>query len=161
MCERIAKFSDGDAHQCLNILEILANFAVKKKKNGWWKRVVDKVLTDFMWQGAFYEWQVKILETQTLAALQIVLDAWETYERVGNSRERIYLGASCSLLRLVYLKQCKFIKPSMLRAMMQYGSLEVSLYLRNAPIKLMKSLVMEKGIDTCTMSPMGLLQKVN
>ncbi|WP_235378830.1 hypothetical protein [Candidatus Coxiella mudrowiae] len=51
-------------------------------------------------------------------ALQIVLDAWETYERVGNSRERIYLGASCSLLRLVHLKQCKFIKPSMPRAMM-------------------------------------------
>ncbi|WP_235379249.1 hypothetical protein [Candidatus Coxiella mudrowiae] len=67
MCERIVKFSDGDAHQCLNILEILDNFAAKKKKNGWWKRVVDKVLTDFMSQGAFYEWQVKILETQTLA----------------------------------------------------------------------------------------------
>ena len=40
LCERIAKFSDADARQCLNILEILADFSVKKKEK-WvvWKRV--------------------------------------------------------------------------------------------------------------------------
>lgn len=185
--ERIVKFADGDARQCLNILEALSDFAVKKGD----KFIVDETAIDKILDGglrrfdkrgeAFYDqisalhksvrgsdpdaalyWLSRMLDggcdplyvarrVLRLAsedignadprALQLALNAWQTYERLGTPEGELALAQA-----VVYCA-CAPKSNAIYKAFnaawhdaKHEGSLEVPLYLRNAPTQLMKSL---------------------
>ncbi len=190
--KRVAQFADGDARQCLNLLEILMDFA--KEKDGQWvidTETLDEVLTNglrrFDKQGeAFYDqisalhkavrgsdpdaalyWLARMLDggcdpfylTRRVLrmasedignadprALQIALDAWDAFDRMGSPEGELVLAQAVVYLAMAAKSNAvyKAFAAAMEDAKNE-GSLEVPLYLRNAPTQLMKSLDYGKG----------------
>lgn len=184
---KIVQFSDGDARRCLNLLEILVDFAVMQ--NGVEvipDEVVDEVLTDgvrrFDNQGeAFYN-QISALHKSVRGSdpdaalywlarmfdggcdpvyvarrvvrmasedignadprgLQLSLDAWKTYERLGSPEGELAIAQA--VVYLASTAKSNAVYKAFNAAMQDaktFGSLEVPLHLRNAPTKLMKDL---------------------
>ena len=185
--ERIAQCADGDARQCLNMLEVLADFAEEKDSGTEiTAAIIDELLVNglrkFDHHGeVFYDqisalhksvrgsdpdaalyWLARMLDggcdpfyiarrvlriasedigNADPRALQIALDAWQTYERLGSPEGELALAqavvymACCAKSNAVYLAF-----NAAMDDVKQEGSLEVPLHLRNAPTKLMKSL---------------------
>lgn len=184
---RIVQFADGDARQCLNLLEIIADFALEE--NGRFvvdDGLIDKVLTEglrrFDKRGeAFYDqisalhksvrgsdpdaslyWLSRLLDggcdpfyvarrvvrmasedigNADPRALQLALDAWETFERLGTPEGELAIAQAvvyCACAAKSNAVYKAFNAAS--REVKSTGSLEVPLYLRNAPTRLMKSL---------------------
>lgn len=187
LCRRIVQFADGDARQCLNLLEIIADFALEE--NGRFvvdDGFIDKVLTEglrrFDKRGeAFYDqipalhksvrgsdpdaslywlsrlldggcdlfyvarWVVRMasedIENADPRALQLALDAWETFERLGTPEGELAIAqavvyCACAAKSNVVYKAFNATS----REVKSTGNLEVPLYLRNVPTRLMKSL---------------------
>lgn len=189
---RVVQFADGDARQCLNLLEILMDFA--KEKDGQWiidNKTLDEVLTNgvrrFDKQGeAFYDqisalhkavrgsdpdaalyWLARMLDggcdpfyiarrilrmaSEDIAnadprAMQIALDAWDTFDRLGSPEGELAIAQAVVYMAIAAKSNAvyKAFGAAMSDAKNE-GSLEVPLYLRNAPTQLMKSLDYGKG----------------
>ena len=79
-------------------------------------------------------------------AIDIALKAWDSYERLGNPEGELVLAqavvymACAAKSNAVYVAYHEAMKDAK-----QFGSLEVPLYLRNAPTKLMKELGYHQG----------------
>lgn len=190
--QRIAHAADGDARQCLNILETLADFAHNENQTEViYEQTVDSVL-QHSWRRfdrggeAFYDqisalhksvrgsdpdaalyWLSRMLDggcdpeylarrivrmaTEDIGnadprALQLTLNAWQVYERLGSPEGELALAQAVIYLACTAKSNASYtaFKQAMSDAK-QGGSLEVPLPLRNAPTKLMKQLDYGKG----------------
>jgi putative ATPase len=183
----LVQAADGDARQCLNLLEVLADFA--EEQDG--KRVITReLLTEVIQQNirrfdkngeAFYDqisalhkavrgsspdaalyWLVRMLEggcdplyiarrTLRMAsedignadprALQLAVNACDVYERLGSPEGELAIAQA--IIYLAVAPKSNAVYTAFNAAMSDIktqGSLEVPLYLRNAPTKLMKEL---------------------
>ncbi|MFI4867306.1 MAG: replication-associated recombination protein A [Steroidobacterales bacterium] len=74
-------------------------------------------------------------------ALQIVLDAWQIYERLGSPEGELALAEAVVFLAVAAKSNAVYTAFAEARADVEhYGSLDVPLRLRNAPTRLMKQL---------------------
>jgi len=74
-------------------------------------------------------------------ALTLMLDAWQTYERLGSPEGELALAQAIIFLAVAPKSNaCYTALTAAMSAAKEYGSLEVPLHLRNAPTKLMKNL---------------------
>ncbi len=185
--KRIVQFADGDARQCLNVLEVLLDFAVEKEGALVIDpETVDHVLTDglrrFDKHGeAFYDqisalhkavrgsdpdaalyWLARMLDggcdpvylgrrilrmasedigNADPRALQLALAAWDTYDRLGSPEGELALAQAVVYCACAAKSNAVYTAFGAAQKDAQNeGSLEVPLYLRNAPTPLMKSL---------------------
>lgn len=186
---RIVQFADGDARQCLNLLEVAADFVEDNSEIT--EAIVNEVLSTSLRrydkQGeAFYDqisalhkavrgsdpdaslyWLARMYDggcdpyyiarrVMRMAsedignadprALQIALNAWEAYERLGSPEGELAIAqavvymACAAKSNAVYMAFNEANKDAK-----QLGSLEVPMHIRNAPTKLMKELGYHKG----------------
>lgn len=78
--------------------------------------------------------------------LQIALDAWDAFERLGAPEGELMLAQAVVYLACAPKSNAVYAALGAVRADVQrYGSLEVPLHLRNAPTRLMKELDYGKG----------------
>jgi putative ATPase len=74
-------------------------------------------------------------------ALQLALDAWQTYERLGSPEGELALAEAVVYLAVAAKSNAVYTAWSEARQDVEtFGSLEVPLHLRNAPTRLMKEL---------------------
>lgn len=74
-------------------------------------------------------------------ALTLMLDAWQTYERLGSPEGELALAQAIIYLAVAPKSNaCYTALTAAMSDAKEYGSLEVPLHLRNAPTKLMKNL---------------------
>lgn len=74
-------------------------------------------------------------------ALTLMLDAWQTYERLGSPEGELALAQAIIYLACAPKSNASYTALiAAMSAAKEYGSLEVPLHLRNAPTKLMKQL---------------------
>jgi len=74
-------------------------------------------------------------------ALQIALNAWDTYERLGSPEGELALAQAVVYLAVAPKSNAVYTAMSaVMRDVKEYGSLPVPLHIRNAPTKLMKQL---------------------
>lgn len=190
--QRIVKFADGDARQCLNVLEILSDLA--EEKNG--KVIItEQMITELLIQGLrrfdkggedFYNqisalhksvrgsdpdaalyWLARMVDggcdpfyiarrvvriasedigNADPRGLQLALNAWETYERLGSPEGELAIAQAVIYLACAAKSNaCYTAFGAAMRDAKERGSLEVPLYLRNAPTRLMKKLEYGKG----------------
>ncbi|WP_374321536.1 replication-associated recombination protein A [Pseudoxanthomonas kaohsiungensis] len=79
-------------------------------------------------------------------ALQMSVDAWDTYERLGSPEGDLALAQVAIYLASTAKSNATYNAYNAARAdVRQYGTAEVPLHLRNAPTKLMKQLGYSKG----------------
>ena len=79
-------------------------------------------------------------------ALQMSVDAWDTYERLGSPEGDLALAQVAIYLASTAKSNAAYNAYNAARAdVRQYGTAEVPLHLRNAPTKLMKQLGYSKG----------------
>lgn len=79
-------------------------------------------------------------------AITLALDAWQTYERMGSPEGELALAETIVYLACAPKSNAVYIAfGEALEDVKKYGSLEVPLYLRNAPTRLMKELDYGKG----------------
>lgn len=206
--ERIVQFSDGDARQCLNLLEVLSDFAETVDGR---ETIPESAVDNVLVQGlrrfdkggeAFYDqisalhksvrgsdpdaalyWLSRMLDggcdplyvarrvvrmasedigNADPRALTLALEAWDVYERLGSPEGEIAIAQA-----VVYMA-CAAKSNALYKAFnlawkdaQQSGSLEVPLYLRNAPTKLMKSLDYGKGYRYAHNEPDAFAAGVN
>lgn len=184
---QIAQFADGDARQCLNLLEILADFAktiqgqevIEEEtlnevlRNG--LRRFDKYGENFYDQisalhksvrgsdpdAALY-WLARMLDggcdpeyiarrilrmasedigNSDPRALDLALNAWQTYERLGSPEGELALAQAIVYLACAAKSNAVYTAfQAAMKDAKTYGSLEVPLKLRNAPTRLMREL---------------------
>lgn len=73
--------------------------------------------------------------------LQLALQAWESYERLGSPEGELVLAQAVTYLACAAKSNAVYVAyKSAMRAAQQSGNAEVPLHLRNAPTKLMKTL---------------------
>ena len=180
---RLIQFADGDARQCLNLLEIASDFtegnviteaavnevlstslrrfdkggeafydqisALHKSVRGsdpdaalyWFSRMIDGGCDPHYIARRVLRMASEDIGNADPRGLQIALDAWETYERLGSPEGELAIAqavvylASTAKSNAVY----KALNEAMSDAK-QNGSLDVPLRLRNAPTRLMKEL---------------------
>lgn len=190
--QRIAACADGDARQCLNSVEVLADFAeLKDGKSVISQEDLDKVLTAglrrFDHHGeAFYDqisalhksvrgsdpdgalyWLARMLDggcdpvyivrrvvrmasedigNADPRALHLAVDAWQAFERMGSPEGELAIAQAVAYCACAPKSNAlyKAFNAAWQDANTE-GSLDVPLYLRNAPTKLMKSLDYGKG----------------
>lgn len=185
---RLVAFADGDARQCLNLLEVAIDFAEGEEINAAnLNEVLSTSLRRFDKQGeAFYDqisalhksvrgsdpdaslyWLARMLEAgcdpfyvarrvvrmasedignADPRALTLALNAWETYERLGDQEGLLALAQA--VVYCAVAPKSNAIYTAFNQAWQDaknFGSLAVPLYLRNAPTALMKSLDYGKG----------------
>ena len=190
--ERIVKFADGDARQCLNLLEVMVDFAEHVDgREIISEAVVNEVLATSLRRfdnggEAFYDtisalhksvrgsdpdaalyWFTRMVDggcdPQYLArrvvrmasedvgnadprALQLALNAWETYERLGSPEGELAIAQAIVYMACAPKSNAVYVGyNSAMRDAKQHGSLEVPMHIRNAPTKLMKELDYGKG----------------
>jgi putative ATPase len=74
-------------------------------------------------------------------ALQLALDAWETYERMGSPEGELAIAEAVIYMACAAKSNAAYVAfGAAMRDAKQHGSLPVPLHLRNAPTKLMKEL---------------------
>jgi putative ATPase len=74
-------------------------------------------------------------------ALQIALDAWNTYERLGSPEGELAIAQAVVYLAVAPKSNAVYSAFNKVREDVgQHGTLEVPLHLRNAPTRLMKAL---------------------
>jgi putative ATPase len=74
-------------------------------------------------------------------ALQLTLDAWQTYERLGSPEGELALAEALVYLAVAAKSNAVYTALAEARADVErYGSLDVPLRFRNAPTRLMKEL---------------------
>jgi len=185
--ERIVAYADGDARQCLNLLEILADFAESEGE----REIIRAEHLDQVLQGGvrrfdqqgetFYDqisalhksvrgsdpdaalyWLARMLDggcdPQYLGrrlvrmasedignadprALEITLNAWQAYERLGSPEGELALAQAIVFMACAAKSNAVYTAfKSAMKDAKEQGSLEVPLHLRNAPTSLMKSL---------------------
>ncbi|KAF1689969.1 recombination factor protein RarA [Pseudoxanthomonas taiwanensis] len=79
-------------------------------------------------------------------ALQMAVDAWDTYERLGSPEGDLALAQVAIYLASTAKSNAAYMAWNQARAdVRQYGTAEVPMHLRNAPTKLMKQLGYNKG----------------
>ena len=79
-------------------------------------------------------------------ALQMAVDAWDTYDRLGSPEGDLALAQVAIYLASTAKSNAAYNAYDAARAdVRQYGTAEVPLHLRNAPTKLMKQLGYSKG----------------
>jgi len=79
-------------------------------------------------------------------ALQMALDAWDTYERLGSPEGELALAQLVLYLASTAKSNAAYMAYNAARAdVREHGTLEVPLHIRNAPTKLMKQLGYGKG----------------
>lgn len=189
---QIVQFSDGDARQCLNTLEVLADFAVQDKEAEY---IPDEALKEVLRTGlrrfdkygeAFYDqisalhkavrgsdpdaalyWLCRMLDggcdplyiarrvlrmasedigNADPRALEIALRAWDTYERLGSPEGELTLAQAVVFMACAAKSNAVYTAfHAAMSDAKTSGSLEVPLYLRNAPTKLMNELGYHKG----------------
>lgn len=190
--QSIVQFADGDARQCLNCLELLADFA--KRDND--AEIIDEALLGevlrhgmrrFDNQGEdFYDqmsalhkslrgsdpnaalyWLARMLDgggdPEYIArrlvrmasedignadprALQLALDAWQSFERLGSPEGELALAQAVVYLACAPKSNAVYQAfNAAMKDVKQYGSLPVPLHIRNAPTKLMRQLDYGKG----------------
>lgn len=190
--QRIAACADGDARQCLNSVEVLADFVeLKDGKSVISQEDLDKVLTAglrrFDHHGeAFYDqisalhksvrgsdpdaalyWLARMLDggcdpvyivrrvvrmasedigNADPRALNLAVDAWQAFERMGSPEGELAIAQAVAYCACASKSNAlyKAFNAAWQDANTE-GSLDVPLYLRNAPTKLMKSLDYGKG----------------
>lgn len=190
--KQIAIAADGDARQALNILEIVADFAVMRDgREVITADVLNEVLATNLrrfdkYGEAFYDqisalhksvrgsspdaalyWLARMLDggcdPEYIArrvirmanedigiadprGLTLALQAWQVYERLGSPEGELAIAEAVVYLACAAKSNAVYVA---FNAAMQdakhYGSLDVPLYLRNAPTRLMKSLDYGKG----------------
>jgi len=186
--KRLIQFADGDARQCLNLLEIASDFAEGEVIT---EKAIDEVLSTSLRRfdnggEAFYDqisamhksvrgsdpdaalyWFSRMIDggcdphyiarrvlrmasedigNADPRGLQIALDAWQTYERLGSPEGELAIAQA--LVYLASTAKSNAVYKAFSEAMTdakQNGSLEVPLHLRNAPTRLMKELDYGKG----------------
>lgn len=190
--QQIVRFSDGDARQCLNTLEVLSDFSIKEGNQdvipeGALKDVLSHGLRRFDKHGeAFYDqisalhkavrgsdpdaalyWFCRMLDggcdplyiarrvvrmasedigNADPRGLTLSLNAWEVYERLGSPEGELAIAQAVVYLACVPKSNAVYTAfHAAMKDAKQSGSLDVPLYLRNAPTKLMKDLDYHKG----------------
>lgn len=185
--KRLIQFADGDARQCLNLLEIVADFSeTREGQEVIMASAVDEVLSTSLRRfdkggEAFYDqisalhkavrgsdpdaalyWFSRLLDggcdphyiarrvlrmasedigNADPRGLQIALDAWETYERLGSPEGELAIAQAVVYLACAAKSNAVYAAfTAAMKDAKTQGSLEVPLRLRNAPTKLMKSL---------------------
>lgn len=185
--ERIVRFADGDARQCLNILEILADFAkIQEGAEVITEESLDEVLRDglrrFDKYGEFFYDQISILHKSVRGsdpdaalywftrmldggcdpeyiarrllraasedignadprALEITLNAWHAYERLGSPEGELALAQAVVYLACAAKSNAVYVAfNEAMQDAKALGSLDVPLRFRNAPTRLMKAL---------------------
>jgi putative ATPase len=89
-------------------------------------------------------------------ALQITLDAWQTYERLGSPEGELALAEAAVYLACAPKSNAVYAAYNEARAdIEQFGTLEVPLHLRNAPTRLMKELGYGAGYRYAHAEPEG------
>jgi putative ATPase len=79
-------------------------------------------------------------------ALQMAIDAWDTYERLGSPEGDLALAQVVIYLAATAKSNAAYVAFNAARRdVSQHGTLEVPLHIRNAPTKLMKQLGYGKG----------------
>jgi len=79
-------------------------------------------------------------------ALQMAIDAWETYDRLGSPEGELALAQLVVYLASTAKSNAAYVAfGAAKRDVAEYGTQEVPLHLRNAPTKLMKSIGYGKG----------------
>lgn len=190
--QQIIRFSDGDARQCLNILEIAADFSETIDSK---EMIPDTVLKDVLGSSVrrfdkhgdvFYDqisalhkavrgsdpdaslyWLCRMLDggcdplyiarrairiasedigNADPRALELAINACHVYERLGSPEGELTLAQAIVYMACAPKSDAvyKAFNTAMIDAK-RYGTLEVPLYLRNAPTKLMKELDYHKG----------------
>lgn len=190
--EKIIKFADGDARQCLNLLEILSDLA--EEKDG--KDVItDKIVDALLTQGLrrfdrggeeFYNqisalhksvrgsdpdaslyWLARMLDggcdpyyivrrvirmanedigNADPRALQLALDAWETFERLGSPEGELAIAQAVVYMACAPKSNAVYVAFNEAMAdAKRLGTLPVPMHLRNVPTPLMKQMGYGKG----------------
>ncbi len=181
--QRIVRFADGDARQCLNLLEILGDLAEDGQVSA---EMIDEVLSNGLRRfdngGEEFYNQISALHKSVRGsnpdaalywlarmfdggcdpyyvarrvirmanedignadprALQLSLQAWETYERLGSPEGELAIAQAVVYMACAAKSNAVY---TAFKAAMQdaktLGSMEVPLHLRNAPTKMMKQL---------------------
>lgn len=190
--QQIIQFADGDARQCLNTLEVLADFAIED--NGL-KVIPQEALVEVLRSGtrrfdkqgdAFYDqisalhksvrgtdpdaalyWLCRMVDggcdplyiarrvvrmaTEDIGVadprgLEIALNAWDTYERLGSPEGELAIAQAVVYLACAPKSNAVYVGyNTAMEDAKRSGSLEVPMQLRNAPTKLMKELGYHKG----------------
>ncbi|MCH9644566.1 MAG: replication-associated recombination protein A [Gammaproteobacteria bacterium] len=190
--DRLLQFADGDARQCLNILEILVDFAERQNDK---EVITEQSLNEVLVNGlrrfdkggeAFYDqisalhkavrgsnpdaslyWFCRMIDggcdplyvarrivrmasedigNADPRALQLALDAWNTYDRLGSPEGELALAQAVVYMACAAKSNAVYTAyHAAMKAAKSSGSLEVPLQLRNAPTKLMKDLGYHKG----------------
>jgi putative ATPase len=190
--EQLIQFVDGDARQCLNLLEILVDLS---EQHGDVEVITEQSLKEVLTQGLrrfdnrgdmFFDqisalhksvrgsdpdaslyWFCRMAEAGCdlayLArrivriasedignadprALQLAINAWESYERLGSPEGELALAQAVIYLACAAKSNAVYTAyKAAMKAAREYGSLEVPMQLRNAPTALMKQLGCSKG----------------
>jgi len=184
----IIQFSDGDARQCLNLLEIAADFSedglitetivdevlstsVRRFDNGgeafydqisalhksvrgsdpdaalyWFCRMIDGGCDPHYVARRVLRMASEDIGNADPRGLQIALDAWETYERLGSPEGELAIAQAVVYLASTAKSNAVYTayKEAMSDVKSQ-GSMEVPMRLRNAPTRMMKELDYGKG----------------
>jgi putative ATPase len=79
-------------------------------------------------------------------ALQMAIDAWDTYDRLGSPEGELALGQLAIYLASTAKSNAAYVAfKAARRDVAEYGTQDVPMHLRNAPTKLMKELGYAKG----------------
>ncbi|MEO8802733.1 MAG: recombination factor protein RarA, partial [Rudaea sp.] len=79
-------------------------------------------------------------------ALQLALEAWDTFERLGSPEGELALAAAAMYLAIAAKSNAAYAAFNAVRATIrETGTLDVPMHLRNAPTKLMKGLGYGRG----------------
>ncbi len=185
---KLIQFADGDARSCLNLLEILYDFAeIKDNKT---IVITEEILNSVLSQStrrfdkngdAFYDqisalhksirgsdpdaalyWFARMLDggcdvnyiarrllrlasedigNADPRALEIVLNAWQTYDRLGSPEGELALAQAVIFLSCAAKSNASYLAFNKATDdVTKFGSLDVPLHLRNASTSLMKQL---------------------
>jgi len=168
--DRLIGFADGDARRLLNAVEILANTGTKSIDGAFVEQTLAKNLRRFDKGGEqFYDqisalhksvrgsdadaalyWLVRMaIEDIGLAdprALQLSLDACQTYERLGSPEGELALAEAVIYLAVAAKSNAVYEAYNAARDFVaRDGTRPVPLHIRNAPTRLMKDLGYGKG----------------
>lgn len=185
---KLIQFADGDARSCLNLLEILYDFAEIKDNET--IVITEEILNSVLSQStrrfdkngdAFYDqisalhksirgsdpdaalyWFARMLDggcdvnyiarrllrlasedigNADPRALEIVLNAWQTYDRLGSPEGELALAQAVIFLSCAAKSNASYLAFNKATDdVKKFGSLDVPLHLRNAPTSLMKQL---------------------
>lgn len=190
--KQLVEYADGDARQCLNTLEVLADFSIND--NGI-ERIPDTALKEVLSTGlrrfdkhgeVFYDqisalhkavrgsdpdaalyWLCRMLDggcdplyiarrvvrmasedigNADPRALDIALKAWDTYERLGSPEGELTIAQAVVFMACAAKSNAVYTAfHAAMSDAKASGSLDVPMYLRNAPTKLMSELGYHKG----------------